>query len=418
MGLRFRIAACLAWGGLLPIAAAPLPRPYTIESYAVRLQPDLAGQRLEGEATIRVHNVAETPISALDLDAGKAIKVTSVVEGKAAQWFERKDASLVVVLTTPLEPDGHRTITVRYEAGPASGLKFYPDQVYGSAVADWLPSSDRPTERATLDLTIAAASDLKAAASGKLAGSNQWRLDSPIAPSWFGFALGRFSEAESKAGKVTLRVLGASAKALGPTAAAMRYLADHTGKPYPDSTYTQVFCHGDVTHAMAAGVVLLPEASEGDRRLIAGELAQQWYGVSITPKDWPDLWLSDGLSAFLADAFLGDQAYEHAVEHSREIYNQLRMQGKDEPLADIESTSRAIAIDKGVWFLYLLKQLVGDSGFWEALRAYTGGQWGHAATTEDFQSAFLTTRMGAKGSPKAVNNLFDVWVYGIPGRKK
>ena len=91
-----------------------------------------------------------------------------------------------MVLTTPMQPDEHRTITIRYQAESAPGLKFFADQIYTTAVSDWLPCNDLPTERSTLHLTLVAPADMKAAASGQLttasAGSSDWQTDSPAAP--------------------------------------------------------------------------------------------------------------------------------------------------------------------------------------------------------------------------------------------
>src|SRR5277367_2414247 len=104
-----RVASCLVWSGIVPLLAAPLPRPYTAENYDVSIQPDLVKQCLNGEVKIRFHSQVETPISALELDAG-GLRIASVVEGQVPQWFERKGAILLVVLTDPLRADEHRTI--------------------------------------------------------------------------------------------------------------------------------------------------------------------------------------------------------------------------------------------------------------------------------------------------------------------
>ena len=356
--------------------------PFTAENYDVSVRPDLAKQRLYGEVRIRIRSQVDTAISALELDAG-GLEITSVEEGQAPQPFERDRSLLVVVLTSPLRPAEPRTITVRYQAGPAPGLKFFPDQIYTSSAGDWMPCNDRPGERATLHLTIAAPPDTKAAASGQLtatrAGAGQsiteWQLDSPTEPSWFGFALGGFAENTSDAEGVKLRVLGADAQIvagtqiLDPTAAAMHFLAERTGKHYPGQMYTQVFIHGDAIRAMAAGLTLLPESyAQGlgkqpdDLRLLTSELAHQWYGVGIAAKDWSDLWLSEGVSALLADAFLGQrfgkERYQREIVRSRQIYNQRHAEGKDRPLSDTEWTTHQeadgeIPEHKGVWFLYL-----------------------------------------------------------------
>jgi aminopeptidase N len=451
-----RIASCLVLSAIVPLRAAPLTRMYTVENYDVSIQPDLAKQRLYGEVSIRFHSRADTDISALELDAGELV-ITSVLEGQTPQSFERNHGLLFVVLTRPLRLDEPRTITVRYQAGPAAGLKFFPDQVYTSIPSDWMPCNDGPGERATLHLTIVAPPDTKAAGSGQLTATRasegrsitEWRLDTPTGPSWFGFAVGGFAENTSDAEGVKLRVLGAGDQIFEPTAAAMHYLAERTGKHYPGQTYTQVFTHGDVSRPMAAGLTLLPEsyaqglAKQPDNLwVLTSELAHQWYGVGIATKDWSDLWLSEGVSAFLANAFLGQrlgrETYEREVQRSRLIYNQLRAEGKDRSLSDTGWTTRQEADGeipeyKGASFLYLVSVLVGDSAFWNGLRLYTSEQWGRAAASEDLQKAFdavspsnasagkkagaARSKKNRKDTSNPLDNLFDLWVYGVPNTK-
>ena len=73
----------------------------------------------------------------------------------------------------------------------------------------------------------------------------------------------------------------------------------------------------------------------------------------------------------------------------------------------------------------LVHELAGDSAFWEELRLYTSQHWGQAAGSEDFQKAFAVISGGnpgagkkgaaaGKNNAKALDNLFDLWVYGIP----
>jgi len=434
---------------MIPLMAASAPRLYTVENYDVSIRPDLVKGHLDGEVSIRFHSRAESPISALELDAG-GLQITSVTEESKPQWFEHRGSLLFIVLTTPLYLDEHRTLTVRYQAGSSAGLKFFPDQVYTAAVRDWMPSNDGPEERATLHLSIAAPADMQVAASGRLTDTHtsgaqsltEWQLDSPASPDWFGFALGAFTENTSQAHGVKLRILGAGTEVFEPTTAALGYLADRSGKSYPGQSYTQVFIHGDVVRSLAAGLTLLPESdSRGLAKdpeklwLLTRELAQQWYGMKLGPKDWSDLWLSEGVSAFLADTFLGqrigEQSYQQQIEHSRQIYNRLRVQQKDRALSYSEWTTREdadgeIPVYKGACFLDLVHEMTGDSTFWERLRWYTSEYWGQPVTSEDFQRAFAgingNVRSAGKKNvaplketrAKALDSLFDVWVYGIP----
>ncbi len=445
--LVLRIALSLAGTGILPLMAAPSPRPYAVEHYDVSIQADLAQRRLQGEASIRVHSRGDDPISALELDAG-GLQITSVKEGAVPQWFERKGDTLLVVPASPLRADEHRTLTIRYLAGPSAGLAFFADEIYGAVTDDWMPCDDRPEERATLHLAIAAPYGMKVAASGQLVSGRaagpqnvtEWQLDSATAPSFFGFALGAFAENTSVADGVKLRLLGAGADVIEPTTAAIRFVAERTGKPYPGPLYTQVFVHGDAARSLAAGLTILPESSAPGLAkepaklwLMARELAGQWYGIGIPLKDWSDVWLSDGVSAFVADAFLGQrfgvEAYQREVARSRQVYDRLRAQGNDRSLSYDEWTSRQdaggdVPIYKGVCFLYLVHELVGDTAFWERLRLYTSEEWGRPTASENFQNAYgsaaavrETGKRRAKNrgnSAKDLSSLFDLWVYGIP----
>ena len=236
-----RIAFCLLFCTLVPLEADPPPRLYTVENYQVSLQPDFTKQRVFGEVSIRLHSLADTAIAALEFDAGSLV-VTSVLEGNVTQSFERSKSKLFVVLSRPVNADEPRTITVRYEAGPAAGLKFFPDQIYTSIPSDWMPCNDVPSERATLHLTLTAPRNMNAAASGRLIGTRasgeqtitEWQLDSPADPSLFGFALGNF--AESTSGNLHILAAGteipSSAQILQSTGAAMLYLAERTGRVY------------------------------------------------------------------------------------------------------------------------------------------------------------------------------------------
>jgi aminopeptidase N len=239
-----------------------------------------------------------------------------------------------------------------------------------------------------------------------------------------------------------LRVLGAGTQLLDLAAAAIRYFADRTGKAYPGQVYTQVFTRADAAGSLAAGLTLLPESyarklekQPDDLWLLADALAHQWFGIGIATQGWSDLWLTEGVSAFLADAFLGQkfgkENFDRELQHSRQMYDQLRLQGRDRPLSNSASTTRQEADGgvpeyKGAWFLYLLHQLVGDSGFWSGIRLYASNEWGQEATSEDFQRAFEAAGAGSRNAGKkgasaarnsesktTLDKLFDMWVYGI-----
>lgn len=441
--MSFRaIFCCLAAAGAL--LAAPLQRNFAVEHYDVSLQPDLAAKSLAGEVSIRFHSRIDR-LSALELDVG-ALEIASVTEDGVAQYTERRSAVLIVVLGKPLNSGEQGTIVIRYRAPapkagatPAKGLVFSPGQVYGAFfTSDWMPSSDRPDETATLHLRLSADPRWKVAASGKLSGTTtengrsvtEWHIDTPTATYLYAFAAGDFAESTAQHSKVALRILAPAGMATAPiaeaTGTALQFLADRIGVAYPLDTYTQVFVQGDVQQE-AVGMSLLP-ASYGaklakqpdDPWVLAQALAHQWYGVGLPCADWSDYWLSAGMSTFMADAFLekrfGKARYEKEIERSRGLFEAIQSDGKDRPLSwgDWQTPQQAMGdlpYYKGVVVLDLLRRELGDEVFWRGLHRYTSQNWGKRVTTDNLEAAMDA----ASGKAKNLTKFFERWVTGCCG---
>jgi aminopeptidase N len=438
--MRFcAIFGCLAAAATAP--AVPLQRNFAVEHYDAAIQPDLAVKGLTGEVSIRFHSRIDR-LSALELDAG-AMEIGAVTEGGAVQYTERRGALLIVVLGKPANSGEQRTLNIHYRAPAAKGLVFFPGQVYGSFfTSDWLPSSDRPDDRATLRLRISADPRWKVVASGKLAGTTtenarsitEWRVDTPTPTFLFAFAAGDFSESTTQHNKVALRILAPAGLATAPiadaTGAALQFLADRTGVAYPLDNYTQVFAQGEAMQE-AVGMSLLP-ASYGEKLAkqpddlwpLAHELAHQWYGVGLLCADWSDLWLSEGLSTFMADAFLekryGKARYEKEIERSRGIFESLQADGKDRPLSwnDWQTPQQAageLPGHKGAVVLDQLRHQLTDEVFWRGLHRYTSEYWGKPVTSDEMEKAMDAA------SGKNLTKFFERWVTGCctnlpPGR--
>jgi aminopeptidase N len=68
-------------------------------------------------------------------------------------------------------------------------------------------------------------------------------------------------------------------------------------------------------------------------------------------------------------------------------------------------TDTGAIYDKGAWVLHMLRYVVGDDAFWEALRLYRAAHAYGNATTEDLRAAFETA------SGRDLSWFFDQWVY-------
>ena len=165
--------------------------------------------------------------------------------------------------------------------------------------------------------------------------------------------------------------------------------------------------------------------------LVSHEVAHQWFGDSVTEKDWDDVWLSEGFatyfSALAIEHYQGRDAFVNLMKRSRAgIFNtEKRLPG----VAVVQTTDwkgipNGIVYQKGGWSLHMLRGLIGDAGFWAGIREYYRRYRDANASTADFERVmeetsgqdlgwFFRQWLYRAGSP-VVNG---TWRYNPEGRK-
>jgi aminopeptidase N len=152
-----------------------------------------------------------------------------------------------------------------------------------------------------------------------------------------------------------------------------------------------------------AGVV-----ARGLEGVVVHELAHQWFGDSVSPASWADIWLNEGFATYAS--WLWDEARSPAglVSYLNSVEAGAWQADSGEPLAD-PSAGNLFGFNsysKGAWVLRMLRYEIGDEAFFRTLQAYHEWFKGSVAATSDFQAV-----------AKAVSGLdldwfFDQWVYG------
>ncbi len=146
----------------------------------------------------------------------------------------------------------------------------------------------------------------------------------------------------------------------------------------------------------------------GDHRydmIVAHELAHSWYGNSVTPAEWAEIWLSEGFATYSEALWaehtggIGDYlAYMTILDtndFSGSVYDPIDLLGNT-------------VYNKGAWVVHMLRHVVGDSALFEILPAYAndpGFKYGHASTPE-----FISLCESITG--EELDWFFDQWVYG------
>jgi aminopeptidase N len=187
-----------------------------------------------------------------------------------------------------------------------------------------------------------------------------------------------------------------------------------------NAQYAQVFLPVRSLGQEAAGMALLGQedlsdlVAKDDVKLMAHELAHQWWGVTVGIRSWSDFWLNEGFAEFMSDAFvekhLGRAAYDEQIAELRERLKKLHEEGKDRPLhwekwKDAHDALGPIPYVKGALFLARLRTELGEETFWRGIGLYTSGNVRRLVDSGDFERAM------EKASGRDLRSLFDEAVF-------
>ena len=425
--------ACLyllaIFSGFLQCATAAGKPTIDVQHYQARVEPDLATRSVRGVVSIDFVGNAKVAV----FDAGE-LQIDSVELKGRSLPFVRDGSNLRIAL--PERTARRSTLVVRYRGSPRFGLEFHPDrnELYTVfSTSQWMVSVDAPSERATLDLEIVLPSELVVAATGRPVGRtptgdgrviHRWLL-STAAPSFtYGFAAGRYTEARSGSKGSHLRFLSTDLGAdelhqvFANTSDMIRFFERHAGTAFKGD-YAQVLVTNTIGQE-AAGLALLSEqygktvlADQAAEGLIAHEIAHQWWGVSVTCRDWGHFWLNEGFATYMTAVYLGHRhgaaKYTEQVEKWKARLEKLKAAGANHPLVYATWTKpsaddRAVVYQKGAYVLHLLRLEMGEVAFWSGIRSYTRAHAGRSVDTEDFKDA-MTAAAGRDLSP-----FFAEWV--------
>jgi aminopeptidase N len=148
------------------------------------------------------------------------------------------------------------------------------------------------------------------------------------------------------------------------------------------------------------------------QRLVAHELAHQWFGNSLTLRSWRDIWLHEGFACYSewlwSEASGGRPAQEHATEHWNRLLHLPQDLVLTHPGAELMFDDRVYK--RGALALQALRLAVGDDRFFGLLRSWAGDNAHRSVTTGEF----VAHVQQHAGLPTA--RLLDPWLFerGLP----
>ncbi|GHA25019.1 metallopeptidase [Streptomyces tauricus] len=438
-------------GGVTGVAGAPGVRDpyfpkagnggYDVTHYGLTLDYEPRTRRLVGKAEIRAR--AEKDLSAFNLDL-KGMEVRSVeVDGKPARFNRSGDHELTVRPREDLGGGDSFVAVVRYEGVPevvtdpdGSEEGWLPTEDGALGLGEptgsmaWFPGNHHPGDKASYDISVAVPEGLEAVSNGELRRKTvnggravfDWHVGEPMASYVVTVAVGKFEIRRSKAGRLPVYV------AVDPDqAAAGREVLDRipeimewgrrTFGPYPfSSTGAIVEREDDAGYALETQNRPVFPGAPGVE-LLVHELVHQWYGNSVTPKSWRDMWLNEGFATYAE--WLWDE--DHGGDSVQDVFDALYEGEYFEKKADSEAVwafpparppdaariSDSPVYERGAMVLHKVRQTVGDEVFFDLLRGWAAGRRHGNADTDDF-TAFVE-----KAAPdEDFSGIWDDWLYG------
>jgi aminopeptidase N len=436
---------------------------YDVRHYDLDLRYDPATDVLSGTATVEA--TATQNLSSFNLDF-EGMDVRSVtVDGRPATW-SRDGGEMTVTPAWPLWHGREFAVAVTYDGVPAtiqdpllgpSGF-FHTDDgalVAGQpdVAATWFPSNDHPRDAASVDVSIAVPEGLEGVSNGELEGTRtadgwttwSWHAREPMATYLVTLAVGQFDLRSYEVDGIrywdavdpTLAQLDLDPETEGPlvgevvNAALARqpeiieHLSDTFG-PYPFSTAGAIidnvpelaFALETQTRPVYAPAFFTDPVSADS--VVVHELAHQWYGDSLRLAAWRDIWLNEGFATYAEWLWLEREGLSTPQEEFDELYANADtiFAGLEPPFWTVLVGDPGAATDllfhpavyyRGAMTLHALRQVVGDTAFFQILEEWATSRAGQAVTTDEFIA------LAEQTSGRQLDDLFQAWLF-IPER--
>ncbi|MGX7761444.1 M1 family metallopeptidase [Streptomyces angustmyceticus] len=415
---------------------------YRVHHYDLDLDYRPVSNRLSGSARISAQT-GPAPLAdiALDLAAFRIQRV--LLDGRPVRYTHRA-GKLRIRPAKALAPDAAFTVEVRYSGNPRPvrspwGGLGWEELTDGALVASqpvgapsWYPCNDRPADKAAYRLAITTPSPYTAVTGGRLvarttrASSTTWVYEQPAPTSSYlmTVSLGRYTAVPLTArdpgdgrpapvpqtAYLPARLLPEFTEDFARQTRMMQFFEEVFG-PYPFGEYTVVVADEELDVPVEAQGIATFGANHVDgartyERLIAHELAHQWFGNSVSLADWQHIWLNEGFAKYAEWLWSEHSGGRSAAAHAATAHHLLASLPQSLRPAD---PGRWLMFDdrlyeRGGLTVHALRCALGDDAFFPMLRDWTSLHRHSAVTTTDF------TTHTQHYATAPLDDLFDAWL--------
>jgi aminopeptidase N len=409
--------------------------------YQLDVRWDRRTRTLDGHETVRLRATADADHLQLDLAADLTVSAVTVGGRKAGFEHDGKD----LVVATPVREDRRYTVVIDYSGSPRPvpaptkrsdfstlGWTTTPDggvwtmqEPFGAY--SWYAVNDQPADKATYSFRISVPAPWVGVANGELRSRRtvdgrtvtRWRLDDPASSYLVTVAIGDLVMTKDRSASGvpitywTPRDHPGLVKRLRRAPAGLAWLEERLG-PFPFDTLGFLVVDSQSGMETQTMITLGDTSYATSADVLVHEMAHQWYGDEVTPVDWRDVWMNEGMAMFVQGAWTAESTgttIESVMD--RWALDEPELRAEYGPPADYDPEAFGggnVYYGPALMWDELRKRL-GDDEFWRLVRAWPETHAGNA--DYDDITGWWSDRTG-----QDLTGFFHDWLLGDTSPKR